>query len=815
MAYFVNKQTKNTKNGRITSRNAKGRQKMNRTDRQNTRADTRLTKFLRKTLRNTSKRIRGALGAIRSAILSLRISDKAARKLSKATVFAFFLVSGFLLGLCDLGFSVYPLGLALLIACEKGTLAAFLGSALSTLFYPALELSFLGVNALIYIIRKLLLSENHSEPVRTRVIFASLTGLFVSGALLLSDYSQTSEALALYGRSDIILACVFYCFLTPLSVYLLCPILSESRFSKGRTAVSLTFLGFCLILALSSVSHIGTILCHSLACILTLLYSVTFEPSGAVCAATVFGLATGNFALPVPLALASFVFTRLYEKRQLTVYPLFSAVCFTGLLMLSDFTRQPLHILTAVLVSPLLFMPIGLIISSGKAVAEVSPPTRDIVSEVYDKRMASLSGAFGSVSKLCYSFAGRLRFPTPDEAQVIIAIEASKVCTKCERSKDCRKKQVWCSGSLANALTEGKLSVEVLPDGLRRACDSTREIIGRVNEEYKRLLSERFRNNKVEILAREYASVARILKYTSKASSEDTCFDGPLSERAASAAERLGIPTNSATVYGTRRKILELYGVPVSSITQTSGALASYFGAELGTVFDVPEFILDKGGTFTMRFTSKERISVEYVKAVHTKCGEVVCGDTVSFFESNDGFFYALIADGMGSGREAAMTSRMTSVFVEKLLSGGAGKGVTMELLNSVLLSKSRESFSSVDLLEIDLIQRRAAFVKAGAAPAYLLRATKLFKVSSDTPPCGIIEGFCAENTSFDVYSGDIIIMLSDGVTSAIDCSVALADIMKQHISSPPEITARSILDLAVSASVHDDDMSCVLVRVK
>ena len=154
-------------------------------------------------------------------------------------------------------------------------------------------------------------------------------------------------------------------------------------------------------------------------------------------------------------------------------------------------------------------------------------------------------------------------------------------------------------------------------------------------------------------------------------------------------------------------------------------------------------------------------------------------------------------------------------MFVEKLLSGGAGKGVTMELLNNLLMSKNKECFSSVDLLEIDLIRRRASFVKAGAAPTYLLRSAKLFKVSSDTPPCGIIEGFCAENTSFEIFPGDTIIMLSDGITSSIDCGTALCDIMNNAGGQSMDVLAGKILDTAMSLAVHDDDMSCVMVKIR
>ena len=108
-----------------------------------------------------------------------------------------------------------------------------------------------------------------------------------------------------------------------------------------------------------------------------------------------------------------------------------------------------------------------------------------------------------------------------------------------------------------------------------------------------------------------------------------------------------------------------------------------------------------------------------------------------------------------------------------------------------------------------------SSFIKAGAAPAYVLRSAKLFKVSSDTPPCGIIEGFCAENTSFDVFPGDVIIMLSDGITSSIDCGNSLCEIMNNAGEQSFEALAGKILDMAVSMAVHDDDMSCVLVKIK
>lgn len=769
-----------------------------------------------KLVRLVGARLREAGTAIFGKIQSVSPSEKTLRRIRTflAAVFTFF--EAFILGRCGFDIGVYPLGLAFLIASERYTFFAYMGSAVAALTYPYLALSFFGVNSLIYIIRKILLSDDHSESTRTRVLTGVFCGIFISGALFLSNSALTQSALHRYGRFDLILVCVVYCFIIPLAAYLFYPMLSRSSFGKKRTAVSLVFLCAITIHAIPYTLIFGMGFSHFAACFLTLFFCLSSERAVSCLCGVLFGAFCGNISFGVCLCLAAFAFTYVYPKHRITAYPVFAAVAVFSMMCFTDFTVYSPTIIPFTLSAVAIFFPIGLLIGAGSALSGMNEnPTTDAAIEAYTRRMADLSGAFGAVSKLCYSFAGRFRLPSEDEVQVVIALESSKVCTECEKCGKCRKKQLWCNSGLAACLCDGKLSPSMLPEQLKSSCNRYDVILDGINSEYSRLLSERFTNNKTEILAREYAGIAKLLKYTSRMTARDLHFDPVLTEKASRAAEKLGLPNKSVTVCGRRRKVLDITGVPVSSVTETSGELAAFFSRECEALFDVPEFILEENGSFTLRFTSKQRIAAEYAKASHTKCGETVCGDTVSFFESNDGFLYALIADGMGSGRDAAMTSKMTAVFIEKLLSGGAGKGVTMELLNSVLMSKSRECFSGVDLLELDLILRRASFVKAGAAPAYLLRAKKLFKVSSDTPPCGIIEAFCAENTSFEVFPGDTVIMMSDGITSAIDCSKALCDILSSRKNAPISLIADEIIRLASNAAVHDDDMSCIIVRIK
>ncbi len=719
-------------------------------------------------------------------------------------------LSSFFLGRCQIGFGTYPFGMALLICSGRLSFFAYAGSALASLTYSENPFALFGVNTLIYVIRKLLLSDSFSESRKKRVLLSLGTGLFISLATITMHLTRGGEHSF---SQNVFPSIIIYMSVLPLSVYLLYPLFTKESFSNNSVKLSLTLFSFLIIMSPNFSLPCGFEIALFLAVCASLLYLCFFGGTFSLFACALFGVATLELYVAIPLVFSAFVFVTLYEKHSFLSHISFAATFLTSSLLLFDANVAFRQIGIIVFAASLAFSPIGIYIGKKRSAQQEAPASPG--AEVYTSRMANLSGAFSSVSKLCFGYSGRLRFPSSADAQIIINSAQSKECSSCPVAKSCKYQRLYADTSLSQSLLSGKLTVGKLPERLRGCCPSATKIVDRINDSYSRLLEDRFNNNKTEILAYEYSSIAKILKYTCRECNKDAAPDPGLASLAKGAAKKFGFSPKSVKAYGIRKKTIDICGISAMSVRESAEKIAAFFSAECDIILSLPEFILEEDGSFTVRLVSRERLSVEYTKATHTKTGEAQNGDTVSFFKSTDSFFYSLIADGMGSGRDAAMTSRITAVFVEKLLSGGAGKGVTLEMLNNLLLSKNKECFSSVDLFELDLIGCRGSFVKAGAAPAYLLRAAKLFRVSSDTPPCGIVEGFSAENTGFDVLPGDLIIMLSDGITSALDCGDTLCEIMKQNKGAPLDALASKILDVAVSSSVHDDDMSCVLVRVK
>ena len=173
----------------------------------------------------------------------------------------------------------------------------------------------------------------------------------------------------------------------------------------------------------------------------------------------------------------------------------------------------------------------------------------------------------------------------------------------------------------------------------------------------------------------------------------------------------------------------------------------------------------------------------------------------------------------MGSGPQAALTARICRVFLEKMLSCGNDKSTTLQMLNMFLKNKGTESFATVDLLEIDMHMKTAAFIKSGAAPSYVMRNGSLFRIASGTLPVGILSDVSAELTEFELCDGDVIIMASDGIADDFEIETGkdpswFADFLCREWTDDLHIMSEKILLAAGKNGRRSDDMTVELIRV-
>lgn len=191
------------------------------------------------------------------------------------------------------------------------------------------------------------------------------------------------------------------------------------------------------------------------------------------------------------------------------------------------------------------------------------------------------------------------------------------------------------------------------------------------------------------------------------------------------------------------------------------------------------------------------------------------CGDSVSFISSGEGTRTALISDGMGTGARAAIDSTLTSSVIEKLISGGFSVEGAVKAVNSAMIMKSTdESISTVDAVNINLYTAVADFYKSGAAISFIRSGNEIFIVKQESLPLGIIRNISPAHTRVNLSPGDIILLVSDGVTSE-DCGWINDELLSWSTNSMEDLSSH-ICSLAHLRSDKNtrDDITCAALKI-
>ena len=191
------------------------------------------------------------------------------------------------------------------------------------------------------------------------------------------------------------------------------------------------------------------------------------------------------------------------------------------------------------------------------------------------------------------------------------------------------------------------------------------------------------------------------------------------------------------------------------------------------------------------------------------------CGDSVSFISPCDGTKTALISDGMGTGSRAAIDSTLTSSVIEKLVSGGFSVAGAVKTVNSAMIIKSTdESISTVDAVTINLYTAMADFYKSGAAISFIRSGSEIYIVKQESLPLGIIRNISPAHSSVKLTAGDIILLVSDGVTSE-DCGWINDELLSWSTNNMEDL-ATHICSLAHlrSSDATKDDITAVALKI-
>lgn len=678
-----------------------------------------------------------------------------------------------------------------------------------------------------------------SEPVnigssKVRQILNTVGGLFTEsmvfrmilgavGAFLISFARTVAGGFQYYD----FFAMLFSVLLVPLLTVLLSTSLGTDTKTLTVRIASELFLLFCLVFSASAFPKIGFFTGAGLAFFCVLYWCRERGIVLGCLAAVIAGAAFDTMQIPSFL-LSALVFSLLRPKSNRGGSVLVSGLAF---LAWSIYARGAI-LLPSLLPSLLLF---GMIFtiwekwrsSDARSLAETleqegqgDPMMVQARCRDSNDRFRGISDAFTSLSEMFYNLSDRFRRPGTLDLRQICDRAFDECCRDCPNKTVCWGVEYSSTLSTVNDLiaqlhTHGKVTKEQFSTSIKRRCNEIGILVEKINQDCSHLTADMLRNNRTEIFAMDYEAAARIINDALEEDAEEYRFDTETEQKVREYLKDAGITVCNVSVYGNRRRQIVLRGVNTDRSKVSMQTLRADLGEMCGLELCRPVLEMD-GKVSIVTLQAKRKIAVLSAQNNVSADGGI-SGDSLNLFSNRQDYFYALISDGMGAGKEAALTSGLCSVFLEKMLRAGNRAWTSLRMLNNLIRSRGagsvRECSSTIDLLELDLMTANASFIKSGAAPSFIVRDGTVHCLQVGTAPIGIIQALDAQATPFSLRTGDTVVMVSDGILQNDEDCTALTAFLTQVGSLSPEEIVYRICVQAATAPNHDD-CSAVALRI-
>lgn len=385
-------------------------------------------------------------------------------------------------------------------------------------------------------------------------------------------------------------------------------------------------------------------------------------------------------------------------------------------------------------------------------------------------------------------------------------------CALCPHFEICRAINPAPCVEILDALSAEVYSFEHLTEHSRELlpsyCQSRDALFLRLSEDVGAYFRERAGGG-IGSLSAEYELVSRLISEARCAEERESEYNEEISARLLPVLAECGIEGGAVKVVGDRRMRVIAAGRDKTGEIISSAKFKSGLEEALGASLSSPSlYRKEENALFDALVT--ERYTVRYAKRSIAADDTEGSGDTLSSFKSPDGYFYSIVADGMGTGRRAGELSRLSSEILSLMLRASVSDNTALHILNHIVRRAKEERSVAIDIFRYDLQRGEGVFIKSGAAVSYVKRGASLFRVRSETAPLGLMKRIDSERIRVEVKAGDTVIMMSDGVADLNEGR--LYNAISEGAASPEELAERLIEEARLS--VGRDDMSVAVIEL-
>ncbi len=436
-------------------------------------------------------------------------------------------------------------------------------------------------------------------------------------------------------------------------------------------------------------------------------------------------------------------------------------------------------------------------------------------------RLYELSGVFTEMASAFSSFKQNQLSESAIKDSLVKEI-CSTVCEECENKFKCKKEERIIKSEFNKMIeigfAKGKLSFIDIPVTLANTCIKNSEIIFGVNKMLASYRSYMQNANNMntgrDLISAQTEGVAEILKGLALESGSLLKYQSRVERKLTGELLKKGFFVSELLIYGEEASLTVSIVLCMKEFSLK--ALRAVISAELGYEVELTDKNQITEEKCYLIFKKANAFDAIFGVARATKDNSSVSGDTHSVIRINEDKFLVALSDGMGSGKKAEEISAMSLSLIESFYKAGMGSNLILSTVNKLLAINTEDSYTALDVSVIDLSACRADFIKYGAPYGFIVNANGVKIVESNTLPLGILKELSPSVCSTELSDGDMILLITDGVSDAFVSSNEIIDFLRKAPAKNPQTLADNVLAKAIEINGGEkkDDMTCLAVRI-
>lgn len=422
-------------------------------------------------------------------------------------------------------------------------------------------------------------------------------------------------------------------------------------------------------------------------------------------------------------------------------------------------------------------------------------------------RMLAVASVFDETARLMNVMGS----PQPDYAAMGSAL-CDRVCPYCPNNAECDAAARSAAFTLlAQRACGGRAILSDLPEFFTASCLKAGEVIAQsavITDGARERQREKESEDKAKAIVTErLTAIKDVLEELGKSEAQPVGFDAVAEQRIIFELNTTGV--DCADVFVTRDAVTAVVRTNSASHERIRRAVCACMKRR----YEVTAIEKTQAAGWSVAMLKRRPMyEAVYARAGVAKNG--VSGDSYTFKRIGDRFLAALL-DGMGSGETAGESSGAAVELIECFYRAGFDSASVIAGVNRFLKLPTTENYSAADVAVCDLDSATVDIIKIGAPPCYIKTTDTVLKIEGSSLPIGVLDELRPYIVTKKLYPGQMLIMVTDGVSDCFDGDDLPAFINGLSAFNPKSAVTQILSRaLALSGDAPKDDMTAIAFRL-